>query len=178
MKINNRQQLLAVVAILAVAFLLLDRLVFTPLTASWKARSQKIADLQKSIRQGKSVIEREQIIRQRWESMRKNTLPTNLSFAQSEVLKAFDRWTQDSRISFAGNKLQWKRNSEEYMLLDCRADAFGTLETVTRFLHDVEKDPLALRIESVEITSRDNNGQQLSVALQVTGLVLAKVEEQ
>jgi hypothetical protein len=29
----------------------------------------------------------------------------------------------------------------------------------------VEKDPLALRVEAVEIAARDNDGQQLSVGL-------------
>jgi hypothetical protein len=32
---------------------------------------------------------------------------------------------------------------------------------------------LALRVESVEVAARDNNGQQLSLALQVTGLLLS-----
>ena len=46
------------------------------------------------------------------------------------------------------------------------------MSALTRFLYEVEKDPLALRVESVEITSRDNDGQQLSLALQVSGLLL------
>jgi hypothetical protein len=36
----------------------------------------------------------------------------------------------------------------------------------------VEKDPLALKVETIEITSRDDNGQQLALALQVSGLLL------
>jgi hypothetical protein len=177
MKINNRQQLLVILAVVGVAFLILERLVVNPLIESWKGRATRIAELRRSITQGQSLLDRDQIIRERWEMMRTNTLPTNLSVAQSDVLKAFDRWTQDSRISFSGNKLQWKRNNEDYVLLDCRADAFGNIDAVTRFLHNIEKDPLALRIESVDITARDNTGQQLSVALQVTGLVLSKAEQ-
>ena len=58
------------------------------------------------------------------------------------------------------------------MTFECRVDASGTLPALTRFLYEVEQDPLALKVESVEITSRDNNGQQLSLALQVSGLML------
>jgi hypothetical protein len=177
LKVNNRQQLLVILAAAAIGYFIMDKLVISPLAGSWKSRSERITKLQREIKQGETLLDRDQIIRQRWENMRTNTLPVNLSTAEGEVLKAFDRWTQDSRISFSGIKTQWKRNSDEYLLLDCRADAFGSLEAVTRFLHDVEKDPSALRVESVEITSRDNNGQQLTVALQVTGLVLAKVEQ-
>jgi hypothetical protein len=62
------------------------------------------------------------------------------------------------------------------MTLECRADAFGNMQALTRFLYDVEKDPLALKVEAVEITTRDNDGQELSLALQVSGLVLGVQE--
>ena len=58
------------------------------------------------------------------------------------------------------------------MTLECRADASGSLSALTRFLYEIEKDPLALRIDSLEITARDNTGQQLSLNLQVSGLLL------
>ena len=57
-------------------------------------------------------------------------------------------------------------------MLECRADAIGSMDALTRFLYEVEKDPLALRLEAIEITSHDNDGQQLSLALQVSGLLL------
>ena len=104
--------------------------------------------------------------------MRTNTLPSNLSVAESKVLKAFDRWSQESRISISSKKLEWKRAGDDYMTLECRADALGSMSALTRFLYEVEKDPLALRIETVDIMSRDNNGQQLSLALQLSGLLL------
>jgi hypothetical protein len=174
MKVNNRQQLLAVLAIAAIALLLGDRLLLTPLTSTWTDRSKRIAELKKSVSQGGLVLDRDRVIRQRWESMRTNTLPENLSAAQANVTKAFYRWSEESGISLSSVKPQWKRNSDEYMLLDCRSDGFGSLESISRFLYEMEKDPLALRVEAVEITARDNTGQQLSLALEVTGLLLAK----
>jgi hypothetical protein len=108
--------------------------------------------------------------------MRTNTLPVNLSAAENEVLKGFNRWAEESRISISSIKPQWRRNEEDYMLLECRADTFGTMENLSRFLYEIEKDPLALRVESLEITTRDNNGQQLAMAVQVSGLLLTPEE--
>ena len=120
---------------------------------------------------------RERTIRSRWDGMRTNTLPNNVSAAVSEVLKAFYRWSQDSGISISSTKPQWKRNSDDYMTLECRAEAFGTMPALTRFLYELEKDPLPLKVEAVEISSRDNDGQQLSLALQVSGLLLNPPEQ-
>ena len=119
---------------------------------------------------------REQTIRRRWDSMRTNTLPEEVSAAENEVLQAFERWSQDSHISISGIKPQWKQAGDDYVTLECHADAFGTMEALTRFLYQVEKDPLALKLESVEITAKDNDGQQLALGLQVSGLRLSAQE--
>jgi type II secretion system (T2SS) protein M len=171
--IKNRQQLLAFVAIAGVAILVADKLIIGPLWDGWKARSTRIAELKKSVTQGAVLLQREGAIRSRWDSMRTNTLPENISAAENEMLQAFERWSQDSRISVSSIKPQWKRAGDDFMTLECRADAFGSMQALTRFLYDMEKDPLALKVESVEITSRDNEGQQLSLALQVSGLLLS-----
>ena len=173
MKIENRQQLLALVAAVAIALLVGDKLLLTPLTTSWKERSRRITELTKALNQGSLVLAREQAIRSRWDNMRTNTLPESVSAAENEVLKAFDRWSQASRISVASIKPQWKHNNDDYVTLECRADAFGSMQTLTRFLYDVEADRLALKVEAVEISARDDSGQQLSLGLQLSGLQLS-----
>jgi len=50
------------------------------------------------------------------------------------------------------------------------------LNTVSRFLYDLEKDPMALKLQSVEVSARDTEGQQLALALQVSALVLTPHE--
>lgn len=172
MNIKNREKLLAIAAVAAVALLAGDRLVISPLARTWQERSSRIAELRKSLEQGSVLLERERTIRQRWEGMRTNTLPGNVSAAENTVLKAFDRWSQDSRISITALKPQWKRTDEDYLTLDCRVDGFGSIQTVTRFLYEIEKDPLALKVDLVEIAARDNDGQQLALTLQVSGLLL------
>ena len=62
--------------------------------------------------------------------------------------------------------------AEFFDKLECRVDASGDLETLSRFLYDIEKDPMALKLQSLEFSSHSDNGQQLTLALQVSGLVL------
>jgi hypothetical protein len=177
MPIKNRQQLLVILAAAGAALLIGDRLVLSPLVAGWQARSKQIAELTKQVSQGSLLVSRDSVIRDRWDQMRNSTLPEDVSAAENEVLRAFERWSQESRISVSSIKPQWKRAGEDYMTLECRADAFGSIEALTRFLYEVEKDPLALRVEAVEIAARDNDGQQLSIGLQVSGLQLGVAQE-
>lgn len=170
MQIKNRQKFLAILAVTGLALLAGDSLIFEPLVKSWQARNKHIAELNDKIEKGNQTIARQAAIRDRWNHMQRNAL-TRTS-AENEMLKAFDRWSQDSRVSVTGIKPQWKQTEDDYMTLECRADASGSMDTLARFIYEVERDSAALKVDTVEITAHDNDGQQLSLGLTVSGLVL------
>jgi hypothetical protein len=176
-QIKNRQQLLAIVAGVAIGLFAADKLVLAPIGHFWSARSDRIGKLRKDIEEAKSLINREPSLRARWDQMRTNTLPVDESQAEQLVLKAFDRWSQKSGISITSISPQWKHDADDFMTLECRVDAAGKLENVRDFLYSVEKDPLALKLEMLEISTRDPEGQQLSLGLQISGLVLTAPEK-
>ena len=170
---QNRQQLLTILAMAAISLWVGDKFVLSPLTKSWKARTARIAELRKSVDHGSKLVEREESIHSRWDAMRTNTFPRAVSLSEGQLLKSFDRWSRDSQISVTSIKPQWKGSpDDDYMTLECRVDAFGSMQTLTRFLYNIEKDPLALKVDLVEISGRDNEGQQLTLGLQVSGLLL------
>lgn len=177
MPIKNRQQLLLILAGTAFGLLLADSLVFTPLTKVWKARAERIVTLRKKVDDGEKLLQRADALNSRWAQMRTNALPNNNSAAEQQVLNAFDQWSQDARISVNSITPQWRRDRDDLVTLQCRVDAAGTVGTLSKFLYNVERDPMALKIESVEIAARDKDGQNLSLGLQVSGLVLNGMEE-
>jgi hypothetical protein len=177
MQIKNRQQLLMAAAGAAVALLLGDSLVFTPLVKLWQARSAHIGELRKRVTNGDGMLRRDAAIQSRWSQMQTNTLPTEASLAEQKLLAAFDTWSQDARISVNSITPQWKRDNDDYKTLECRVDASGTVGTLGRFLYNLEHDPMALRVESVEVSARDKTGQQISLGLQISGVVISAAED-
>ena len=177
MQTKNRQQLLTIIAIAAVSLLAGDRLIRAPLTASWKERASQIAALRKQVADGKTWLQREPTLRSRWDRIRHSALPTNPTLAEQQVVKAFDRWCRDSGINRDSFSPQWKHDAEDYMTLECRVEASGKIEAVSRFLYEIEKDPIALRLENVELSTRDNEGLVLALGLQLSALVLTPQEK-
>jgi hypothetical protein len=173
-QIKNRQQLLIIGAIVAVALFAGDQLVLSPLIKVWSVRATRVTELRKKITQGKMLVDREQkqSIRSRWEQMVTNALPNNTSAAEQQVFKAIDLWAQNSGVAISAITPQWKHDSDDYMTFECRVDAAGDLGKLSRFLYSVERDPMALKLEFVELGARDKEGQQLSLGLQLSGLVL------
>ena len=174
MQIKNRQQLLVILAIVAIALFVGDELVLTPLTKIWGKRAERVTQLRKDIDRGKGLVEREQrqSLRSRWAQMVSHALPNDTSAAEQQLYKAIDLWAQNSGVTLSAITPQWKHDSDDYMTFECRVDAAGDLGKLSRFLYSVERDPMALKLESVELGARDKEGQQLSLGLQLSGLVL------
>jgi hypothetical protein len=170
--IKNRQQLLIIAAVAVIALFAGDQLVLSPLVKVWGARATRVSELRKQITQGKMLVQREQTIRSRWEQMSRNALPNNTSAAEQQVYKAIDLWAQNSGVAISAITPQWKHDSDDYMTFECRVDAAGDLGKLSHFLYSVERDPMALKLELVELGARDKEGQQLSLGLQLSGLVL------
>jgi Tfp pilus assembly protein PilO len=177
MEIKNRQKLLLIGAGICVVLLMGDSFVLSPLIASWKDREKTIQDLRTKVGDGTNLLNRAAAINRRWDRMQTNTLPSNVSQAEAEMLKSFDRWERDTGITRVSFKPQWKQSDEDYATLECRADYTGDIDRLKRFLYEVEHDPLGLKVQAVEISSRDDAGQQLTMGLEVSGLLLNPTPE-
>ncbi|MBX3744884.1 MAG: hypothetical protein KF833_06195 [Verrucomicrobiae bacterium] len=164
--------MLLILAGVALGILLGERMILDPLTGAWKARSARVADLRKKVTQGQMLLDRERAIRDRWASMRREALPRDVSVAENQLLGAFDRWSRESGVGISAIRPQWRRGPEDSMVIECRADAFGNLSRLTHFLYLLEKDPLPVRIETLELSARDPRGDQLNLSLQISVLML------
>jgi hypothetical protein len=178
MKIKNRQQLLLLITVAVIGLFAADKLLITPVMASWNARATRLADLKKRVNDGKRLLQRERGLRNHWLQMQTNTLPTDRSLAEQHLLKAFDRWAEDSHVTVTSITPQAKQDADEFATLECRVEAAGNLQAITRFLYDLERDPMSMKLQVLELNAHDNDGQQFVLGLQVSGLILAAQDQQ
>lgn len=177
MKINNRQQVLVILTLCVLALYIGDLLVIEPLIKWGKSRQSQITQLRQEVKQGKSLIRRETVIRSEWDSMRTNSLANDSSQAEQQVLKAFNNWAGDSGVNVNSITPQWQNDQDDYSTLECRVEASGDLETLSRFLFEIENDPMPLQLESVALTANDEKGQTLTLALEISGLALVPQQQ-
>ena len=177
MKINNRQDFLMALTIGVVGLFVAVNFIFTPLAGWWSARAVQLKELRVQVADGNALLKRESVIRGRWREMQANALPANNSAAEQQLLKAFDTWRSDTGAELTSIMPQWKSDSTNYMTLNCRVELGGSLGTLSRYLYELEKSPLALRVDTVELSGRDKEGQQLTLGLEVSGLALNQQEK-
>jgi hypothetical protein len=173
---SNRQRLLIIVTGVAVGLFLLDRIVITPLLGLWKAHATEIAKLKQSVANGRGTIANDANIRRVWQDMQNHALPKDAATADQEVLSALTNWGRANNVDLNYRQQRKRGPNNQTSLLEFRVDATGTMTTLARFLHELERSPMALRIDSAELSSRDESGQRLTLALIITGLRFAPLE--
>ena len=172
MKIKNRQEFLVVLTIAAFALLVTVNFILEPLGGWWSSRQAQVKELRTKVTEGGQLIKRETGIRSRWAEMQTNALPANTSLAEQKLLTAVDSWSRSSGAEVTSLMPQWKNESTNYMTLNCRVETSGNLGTLSQFLYDLERGPLALRLTSLELTARDKEGQQMTLSTEINGLAL------
>ena len=172
MKIKNRQQFLVLLTMAAAGLFVAVNFIITPLAGLWSARSAQIRELRVRVADGNQLIKRESVVRNRWADMRANALPANMSLAEQKLFKLVDDWAHRSGAEVTSLMPQWKNDSTNYLTLTCRVETSGDLGALCKFLYDVERGPVAVRLDSVELTERDKDGQQLTMSAEINGLVL------
>lgn len=173
----DRQRWLVIATATMVALFILDRAVIGPLTATWQAHSAEIGRLQKAVAAGKGTIARETQLNRVWSEMESSAMPKEPAQAEYAVYTALDQWQRAANIEVTSVRTQWKRGTtDRFSLCEFRVDAIGSMTNLSRFIYDLERSALPLRVDSLELTARDENGQRLSLGLIITALRLSPLE--
>ncbi len=160
-----RETLLKIVAGTCIGLLLLNYAVLNPALAAWSAQSDRIAALQKKVVRGRTLLERETLIRNHWAAMLRENMSADNSTADNDAFKAISRWTTDSNITLSSITPQFQAHDDGgYDAFEYRLSAVGDQVAVGRFLYDLGTDAMPCSLEECEITTRDGHGSQLTLS--------------
>jgi hypothetical protein len=177
LNLPHRQRWLLIAAGIGVGLLIIDNVVVEPLSSTWTAHAAEIGKLRNEVADGNSTIARGPRLQQTWSDMQRGALPRDQAQAEHDVISGFETWSRSSGVELGAVKPIWKHGATDaYSVLELRVDASGQLGSLTRFIYELERAPMALRVESVELISRDDSGQRLTLSLIVTGLKLSPLE--
>jgi hypothetical protein len=175
--IKNRQQFLTIITLSAVGLLALDRIVRPPLQKIWSDRAQRIQKYKQQVKEGQTLLQRKNWFKGHWDDIQKSTLPNDPTAAEQELWLGLNRWMDFSGVTLKTVAPTLKQgNDPAFKTLECRIDASGSIDRLSQFLYAMETDKMALRVQSIEMTSQDANGTTIALGVQVSALVLATAD--
>jgi len=170
---KQRQIILKIAAASMVGLFLLDYVVITPAIASWSAQSDRIDALHQKVDRGQQTLDRQDAIRGKWSQMVRANLPADVSAAESEAFSAINRWAGVAGITFPSLTPTWQDHADDgYQTLEFRASIAGTQAGLSRFLYEMQSDPMPVNVEEYEIATHNDRGTELAMSLRFSFLRL------
>ncbi|MEN9732096.1 MAG: hypothetical protein RLZ45_91 [Verrucomicrobiota bacterium] len=170
----ERRQRLLVVATATIAGLYMANLILVEPLYNWGARrAQQIEKLRKQVRSGEQLVGRADRVQEVWDRIRTHSLPANPSQAEQQLLNTLDQWARESGSEILDRVPQWRGDEADHQTLTCRLEINGSLGSLTKFLQRLESGSLDLKVDAMQLTTRDPSAQQMTLGLQLNALVLS-----
>ena len=175
MEAERRRRILIVAVILCAGAWVADNVVFTPLYNLWTTRSTRIQELRQELAKSSGLLDRRPELKARWEDKKKRALPNRVSDAEKAVFESVSRWAAESNLKVNSVKPRWTHLKREAETLEIELECLGGMESLVKFVYELECGSLPLRVEDLEIASQDKEGSTLKLNLRFSGLVLERM---
>lgn len=157
--LKRREKWLAIGTAIAVAILLLDRAVLTPVFDQLDVLAGREAQLVSELQKVSRLMDEQRSMRGRWRELTNTGLVTDPSEAERQVLDAVRQWSRDSGLDIRAVQPQRVTGGEALGVIEFQADGRGSMRNVTDFLYSLHTAALPIRVDRVRLSSRNADGQ-------------------
>lgn len=173
MTFSERERLILIAAVVVLGALVLDWFALTPLLD----RSAEIAAakdlLLGKMQKAEAVLQRRRTLGTRWQRMRAEGLKPDPGEAESQVLHALGKWAAETGLNLVS--IRPERSNQETPLpeINLRAAGTGSMAAVSRFLWRLETADIPVKIKAMQLASRKEGLDDLSLQLDLSTLYVA-----
>jgi len=172
MNLTRREKYVALTAALAIVVLLLDSYALTPvLEYRENVRTQKqvlLTDLIKA----SGAFQRQRVLARKWQTMLASGLKRPPEEAESAIFHALRDWSQDCRFDLSSVKPDKPKTDGDLTEIAFQVAGTGTMRSVARFLWKIETASVPLRIEQLQLGSRKDGVDDLSLQLRLSSICI------
>jgi hypothetical protein len=173
MVLSKRERQIAFATIAVLMIFAFDRYMLTPvLEARDKVLSEK-KELIKEMAKASEIFKQRNRVSKQWNEMVSGGLNSDVSVTESEVLNAIRVWTQEYGLTLSSIKPERQKGEGEMKEIVFNLACSGNMNTLGRFLFQVENSLLPVRITEFQLGSRGEDGRDMSLQLKLSALYLA-----
>lgn len=170
MVLSKREKFVAIGLGAALAVLVLDRLVYTPLD-DWSGQlTNQQADLQQNDDQQQALFQRERNLRKVWAELNAGGLKSDASEAESQVEHDLSQWAMESGVALVSLHPEPRSAKNGFLQINFLATGTGSLAAASKLLYRIETAKIPIRLEDVQLSSRKEGADDLTVTLKLSTL--------
>ena len=174
MKLSRREKIIGLVTLAAVGLFAGDRLLLSPLLQYRADLARRAQALEARVAESQQALQSHAAMQQRWRDMQTRGLATEAAQAEAQMLRSLNQWASQAGLSVqaitpeqvgsARSRLRARPGAQpESVEMVFRIAAIGNMRSISGFLTRLQNPPLPLRVKDVQITSRREAADDLSL---------------
>ena len=173
MVLSKREKFVAIALGGALAVLVLDRLVYTPLNDWGDQLTTDQAELQQNKDQQQTLFQREHNLRKVWAELNSGGLKSDASEAEAQIERAVSQWAQESGVAVTSWHPEPRTAKNGFLQINFLATGTGTLAGASKLMYRIETAKIPIRLEDVQLASRKEGNDDLTITLKLSTLSTA-----
>ena len=170
MVLARRERYIAIAMLAALAVLLLDRLVITPLQNRSEAMEAERQQVLARIDSGRLLLERRKQLSADWQRLLDAGLDRLPAEAESQVLHAVRKWSQEAGFALSSLRPERVAKKGGMQEITFQASGTGSMNAVAEFLWNIEGSSLPVRVADLQLGTRKEGNDDLALQLRISAL--------
>ena len=178
MVLSKRERYIALTTATVLALLLADRVLFTPLHKRRVALDEQTQTALSRLEYAGVIMDRRKQLASKWREMVEGGMKWSSAETESLVLHAVRDWSQEARLSLSSLRPERTERKEEGLEeITFRASGTGSMSAVANFLWRLESSALPVRVSELQLGTRKEGTDDLSLQLRISALCMADDEQ-
>jgi hypothetical protein len=169
---SKRERMIGLVAGGVLGLLALDQILLSPLLARLDAADLRVNEAQIGLADARKLFQGDLQGRRDWNTMAGESLKLDAPAAESQLLNAVRDWAQAAGLGLTSLKPERNEKEQGYQKLTIRATATGSMRQASRFLQSVQSADIPVRVSDIQIASRKEGTDDLTLNLGLSTIYL------
>jgi len=177
MVLSKRERIILIATLVAVGLFVMNKFVIEPVQAKLNELEAQRQQLRGDLNEGELLIGNHRRMQEKWNTMLSDGL-RNDAEAESRILGALREWSGTANLALSSIKPERISSDRGLQEMIFTVAGKGTLDSVARFLWQVETASLPVKIKDMQLGSSSESGDSMSLQLHLSALYLGTQKKQ
>jgi Tfp pilus assembly protein PilO len=171
MGLSKRERIILIAALASVGLFVAFKFVIDPVQAKRNELESQRQQLMGDLNEAELLITNHGRMQRKWDAMLSDGL-RNETEAESRILDALRQWSASANMALSSIRPERVSSDKGLQEMIFTVAGRGTLESVARFLWQIETATLPVKIKDMQLGSSSESGDSMSLQLHLSALYL------
>ena len=179
MVLSKREKYIVICTVAILAAFVLDRYALSPLLAMREETRTRKQQVTAQWDKGFGLLDRQKLMEKRWNQYSEQGISEKASDTTSRVLHELRNWSGQYGVNLSSitpDRVSSKKE-ENFQEITFLVSGTGNMNSIGHFLYQLEHTTLPLRLKDIQLSSRQEAADDMSLQVRVSAIHFAKEPE-